>query len=117
MSTDWYARPVLFVRDASRSRDFYLEELGFTESWRHEQEGELLIVQVARARCELILTQQWPDKAGGGLLFISLDAGEFEIAIAQFTAAGVEVRDGWWGYDLKVVADPDGNELYFPLPG
>jgi hypothetical protein len=23
------------------------------------------------------------------------------------------VEDGWWGYRLLVIRDPDGNELYF----
>jgi hypothetical protein len=26
------------------------------------------------------------------------------------------VKDGQWGYRLMVIADPDGNELYFPYP-
>lgn len=119
MSSDWYARPVWFVADAERSRGFYVDKLRFAEDWRYEEEGRLLIVQVARAGCELILTEQWPDKAGGGLVFVSLDPEEFEAAMAQFAAAaaGVDVSDGRWGYDLKVVTDPDGNQLYFPLPG
>jgi hypothetical protein len=28
----------------------------------------------------------------------------------------VDVKDGQWGYRLMVIADPDGNELYFPYP-
>ena len=27
-----------------------------------------------------------------------------------------DVKDGQWGYRLMVIADPDGNELYFPYP-
>ena len=28
----------------------------------------------------------------------------------------MDVKDGQWGYRLMVIADPDGNELYFPYP-
>ena len=112
----WFARPVLFVADAQRSLDFYAGKLGFTEDWRYAEADRLLIVQVGREGCELILTEQWPDKAGGGLMFISLDADVLEAALDGFRANGVEVADGRWGYDLAVVTDPDGNQLYFPLP-
>ena len=111
----WYARPVLYVRDAPRALDFYSGKLGFSEDWRYAEAERLLIVQVSRAGCELILSEQWPDKAGGGLMFISLDPPDLEAAVAEFQRAGVAVADGHWGYDLKVVTDPDGNQLFFPL--
>jgi len=34
MSKDWYARPVLAVRDAPQSLHFYASKLGFKEDWR-----------------------------------------------------------------------------------
>jgi hypothetical protein len=33
------------------------------------------VAQVDRQGCELILSSQWPDKVGKGLMFISLDVG------------------------------------------
>ena len=33
---DWFARPVLFVKDVDRSVDFYVNQLGFTRGWRYE---------------------------------------------------------------------------------
>lgn len=113
MST-WYARPVLYVRDAQRSLDFYSAKLGFTEAWRHEHEGQLLIVQMDRAGCELILTQQWPDKAGGGLTFVSVDKEHQTALRAELADRGAPVEPGWWGYDLMVITDPDGNLIYIP---
>lgn len=35
---------------------------------------------------------------------------------AELEGRGVDVKDGQWSYRLMVVADPDGNELYFPYP-
>ena len=33
---------------------------------------------------------------------------------AEFEGGGVAVKDGWWGYRLMIVEDPDGNQLRFP---
>src|SRR6185295_5886150 len=72
--SEWYARPVLFVSDVDRSVDFYANQLGFTRGWRHADGGKTLVAQVDRQGCELILSSQWPDKAGTSLMFISLEA-------------------------------------------
>jgi catechol 2,3-dioxygenase-like lactoylglutathione lyase family enzyme len=116
MSNKWYARPVLFVADIDRSVDFYVRQLGFTQAWRYEGEGKAWVAQVDRQGCELILSSQWPDKVGKGLMFISLDAGVLHALRAELEGRGVDVKDGQWGYRLMVIADPDGNELYFPYP-
>jgi catechol 2,3-dioxygenase-like lactoylglutathione lyase family enzyme len=112
MSDKWYTRPVLFVADIDRSVDFYVKQLGFTQAWRYEDDGKAY----DRMGCELILSSQWPDKVGKGLMFISLDVGVLDALRAELEERGVDVKDGQWGYRLMVVADPDGNELYFPYP-
>ena len=128
MSREWYARPVLFVAHIDRTLDFYVNRLGFTQSWRYEHEGKALVAQVDRQGCTLIFTSQWPDKVGNGLMFISLNVDappdklsvEVSVALdklrAEFESRGVDVEDGFWGYKLLVVRDPDGNELYFNYP-
>ncbi len=114
--SEWYARPVLFVADVGRSVEFYLKQLGFTQKWRHEEEGKAVVAQVDRDGCELILSSQWPDKAGTGLMFISLDESVLHAVRAELEQKGVDVKDGHWGSRLMVVRDLDGNELYFPYP-
>jgi catechol 2,3-dioxygenase-like lactoylglutathione lyase family enzyme len=116
MSNKWYARPVLFVADIDRSVDFYGQQLDFTESWRYEEDGKAYVAQVDRLGCELILSSQWPDKVGNGLMFISLDPGVLDALRVELEGRGVDVKDGQWGYRLMVVTDPDGNQLYFPYP-
>ena len=116
MSDKWYARPVLFVADIDRSVDFYVKQLGFTECWRYAEQGKAYVAQVDRQGCELILSSQWPDKAGKGLMFISLDVSVLDALRAELEERGVAVQDGQWGYRLMVVADSDGNQLYFPYP-
>jgi catechol 2,3-dioxygenase-like lactoylglutathione lyase family enzyme len=116
MSKDWYSRPVLFVADIDRSVDFYVKQLGFTQAWRYEEEGKAYVAQVDRQGCELILSSQWPGKVGKGLMFISLDLGVLNTLRTELEGRGVNVKDGQWGYRLMVIADLDGNELYFPYP-
>jgi catechol 2,3-dioxygenase-like lactoylglutathione lyase family enzyme len=128
VSEKWYARPVLFVADIDRTLDFYVKRLGFTQSWRYEEEGKAWVAQVDRQGCALIFSSQWADKVGKGLMFISLNvdasphglSAEVERALdklrAELEGKGVKVEDGWWGYRLLVVRDPDGNELYFNYP-
>ena len=114
--TNWYSRPVLFVSDVERSLRFYVDQLGFTEDWHHADEGNLLVAQVNRTGCELILSSQWPDKVGSGLIFISLEPDDLLVVRRSFEREGVAVKDGWWGYRLMIVEDPDRNQLYFPYP-
>ena len=114
--SEWYARPVLFVADIGRSVDFYVNQLGFTQSWRYEDAGKAFVAQVDRQGCELILSSQWPDKVGRALMFISLDLDVLLALRAELEGRGVNVKDGKWGYRLMVVHDLDGNELYFPYP-
>ncbi|HVM74418.1 MAG TPA: hypothetical protein VMT75_02175 [Candidatus Saccharimonadales bacterium] len=75
-----------------------------------------------RQGCTLILADTWPEKIGKGLMFISVnvDPETFEAATAaldalrtELEARGVSVKEGWWGYKLLVVGDPDGNQLFF----
>jgi catechol 2,3-dioxygenase-like lactoylglutathione lyase family enzyme len=115
--SDWYTRPVLFVADINRSVEFYVNQLGFTQSWRYQEDGKAFVAQVDRQGCELILSSQWPDKVGTGLIFISLDVSVLHALRVELEARAVDVKDGYWGYPLMVVHDLDGNELYFPYPG
>jgi len=124
--TDWFARPVLHVTDVQASLRFYVDRLGFTSPWRYDEDGRALVAQVDRQGCALILSDQWPEKAGKGLMFISLNTEqqtpEAQIAAldalrAELETKGVPVKDGSWGYRLLVVDDPDGNQLFFNYPG
>ena len=124
--TDWFARPVFPVTDVEVSLRFYVGRLGFTSPWRYEEDGRARVAQVERQGCALILADTWPEKIGKGLIFISLNAEqqtrEASIAAldalrAELEARGVLVKEGWWGYRLLVVDDPDGNQLFFNYPG
>ena len=112
----WYARAVLHVANVQRALDFYIHCLGFSEAWRHADDERLLVAQVDRDGCELILSCQWPESCGHGLIFISLDSELLAAVRAEFEGRNVAVDDGQWGYRLMIVEDQDGNRLFFPYP-
>jgi catechol 2,3-dioxygenase-like lactoylglutathione lyase family enzyme len=114
--SDWFARPILCVADVEASVAFYVGKLGFAEAWRHAEDGELLVAQVEREGCALILSRQWPENNGKGLMFVSLDPPVLDAVRAEYEAKGVDVKEGQWGYRLMVVEDPDGNRLFFNYP-
>jgi uncharacterized glyoxalase superfamily protein PhnB len=123
--TDWFARPVLHVTDVEASLRFYIDRLGFMNPWRFDEDGKTFVAQVERQGCALILSSQWPEKIGKGLIFISLnvepETREAAVAAldalrAELEAKGAPVKDGSWGYRLLVVDDPDGNQLFFNYP-
>ena len=120
--TDWFARPVLHVKDVEASGGFYVDQLGFTSPWRHNEDGKADVAQVDRQGCALILADSWPEKVGNGLMFISLNAepaaqvAALDALRAELEAKGVPVKEGWWGYRLLVVEDLDGNQLFFNYP-
>jgi catechol 2,3-dioxygenase-like lactoylglutathione lyase family enzyme len=123
--TEWFARSVLHVTDVAASLRFYVDRLGFTSPWHYDEDGKRLVAQVERQGCAIILSSQWPEKVGKGLIFVSLNVepDTHEVAVAaldalraELEANGVRVTDGSWGYRLLVVDDPDGNQLYFNYP-
>jgi uncharacterized glyoxalase superfamily protein PhnB len=123
--TDWFARPVLHVTDVEASLRFYVNRLGFISPWRYEEDGRVRVAQAERQGCALIMSDQWPEKVGKGLMFISVNVEQQtrEAAVAaldalrtELEAKGVPVKEGSWGYRLLVVDDPDGNQLFFNYP-
>ena len=124
--TDWFARPVLHVTSVSASLPFYVGRLGFTVPWQFEDgTSNIAVAQVDRQGCALIPSEQWPEKAGKGLMFISLnvtpqtreaEGAALDALRAEFEARGVSVKEDHWGYRVIVVEDPDGNQLFFNYP-
>jgi len=123
--TDWFARPVLHVKDVETSLRFYVDLLGFTSPWQYDDDGKVYVAQVDRQGCALILADTWPEKIGKGLMFISLNvepqsreaaAAAVDALRAELEAKGVPVKEGSWGYRLLVIDDPDGNQLFFNYP-
>ncbi len=124
--TDWFARPILHIKDVDASLSFYVNMLGFTSPWRYDEDGSARVAQVDRQGCALILANNLaPEKIGKGVIFISLNvepatpeaaAAALDELRAELDAKGAPVKDGSWGYRLLVVDDLDGNQLLFNYP-
>jgi catechol 2,3-dioxygenase-like lactoylglutathione lyase family enzyme len=106
----WYARPVFFVSDLTRSLRFYLDVLGFTKKW-HEGDGTGTVCQVDRSDCEIILTQD-ASRTDKSRLFLELDAEGLAEIRREIEERSIPHTLIWWGYDVIRIADPDGNELF-----
>ena len=119
---DWFARSVLHVKDVDASLRFYVDRLGFTSAWRYDEDGKGRVAQVERDGVAIILAGNWPEKAGKGLVFISLNLevkamiAALDALRAELEARGVAVKDGSWGYRLLVIDDLDGNQIFFNYP-
>jgi catechol 2,3-dioxygenase-like lactoylglutathione lyase family enzyme len=124
--TDWFARPILHVKDVDASLRFYQALLGFTNPWRYDEEGKARVAQVDRQGCALILANNLAEeKIGKAVIFISLNAdpatpenavAALDALRAEFEQRGVRVKESSWGYRLLVVDDLDGNQLFFNYP-
>ena len=113
----WMASTLFFVRDVGAAIDFYVGRLGFTLNMRYEEEGKARVAGVSRGEgCALLLTDQWPDKVGAGVLYTALGKEDFDRACAEFEANGVAVEEGFWGKPTLIVTDPAGNQIYFARP-
>jgi len=115
MST-WDARPVFFVEDVERSLAFYTNQLGFSETNRYAEDGRVLVGGVHRDGCPLLLNCQQPQKNGHARYWILLGLDAYHALRRELEGKGVAIKDGWWGFDTMIVEDPDGNELFFPIP-
>jgi catechol 2,3-dioxygenase-like lactoylglutathione lyase family enzyme len=116
---NFYARSVLFVKDAERSLRFYTETLGFSLDWNYQEQGRAYVFQVSLLGFELILNQTEPsteDRAGHGRLFIGLDDDQVDALRKHLEENSIKTTVVPWGNPTLVIRDLDENELFFWLP-
>ena len=113
VSQKWYARPVFFVSDVQRALRFYIDKLGFKKKW-HTEEGKGTVCQVDRGECEIILCED-SQRRDKGRLFVELTRDGLDELRREILERSVPAQKAWWGYAVIRIADPDGNELLFPL--
>lgn len=113
ISQQWYMRPVLFVSDVQRAIAFYVGTLGFEKKW-HEADGNGTVCQVDRGGCEIILCED-AARQDRSRLFVELDRDGIDELRREIAERSLPATETWWGYATLRIADPDGNELLFPL--
>ena len=92
---------------------FYVEKLGFSQSWKYEEKDQVIVTQVNKGDLEIILTTNL-DRLGQGRLFISLEEQELDQLKYRIEQHGIPVEDIFWGYPVIKIEDCDGNQLFFP---
>jgi catechol 2,3-dioxygenase-like lactoylglutathione lyase family enzyme len=113
ISHQWYARPVLFVADLQGAIRFYVDKLGFEKRW-HAGDGKGTVCQVNRGGCEIILCED-AARRDRGRLFVELNRDGLDELRREISERSLPTQKARWGYDVIRIADPDGNEILFPL--
>jgi catechol 2,3-dioxygenase-like lactoylglutathione lyase family enzyme len=111
----WYPRPVFFVSDVQAAIRFYTDKLAFKKQW-HEADGKGTVCQVDRGECEIILCES-ATRRDRSRLFVELTPEGLAELRREIAERAVPFEKTRWGYDVIRIADPDGNELFFPIEG
>ncbi len=111
------ATPILRVFDETKTREFYLDFLGFHEDWRHRFADDLpLYQQVSRGDCRLHLSEHHGDACPGSALRIAcadLEALAAELQAKAYRNARPEIVQMPWDERQLSLHDPFGNRLVF----
>jgi catechol 2,3-dioxygenase-like lactoylglutathione lyase family enzyme len=109
--------PLLRVFDVAKTREFYVDFLGFRIDWEHRFEpGAPLYMQVSRDSCVLHLTEHHGDCSPGATVFVrvtGLDDFHREITATGYRFMRPSVERAPWHARLMEVVDPFGNRLRF----
>ena len=114
------AVPILRIYDIAKTREFYLEFLGFTVDWEHRfDESAPLYMQVSRAGLILHLSQHHGDGAPGAHVRVKTTGiaalhEELDARTYAFMRPALECEP--WGARTVTVIDPVGNYLVFFEP-
>jgi catechol 2,3-dioxygenase-like lactoylglutathione lyase family enzyme len=106
--------PTLRITGYARSRQFYIDGLGFQIDWEHRFEPHFpVFMQISRDELVLFLTEHAGDCPVGGL--VHLYVPDVDAWYAEFRTRGVPVREppnqSLPGLRDMTVLDPDGNKL------
>ena len=110
----WFTRSVLFVTDMQVALAHYVGLLGFEEAWRYEEAGAVLVCEVGRGDCRVILNVN-PERAGKSRLFVALWPQEMTTLLEEIESKSIPTSRDFWGYDVLRIDDPDGNEIMIPV--
>lgn len=110
------AIPIIRCFEEEKTREFYLDYLGFTVDWAHRFEADLpLYQQVSRSGCLLHLSEHHGDATPGGRSFVptqGLRAFHEELRGKPYANLRPGLEEVPWGLQMTLT-DPFGNRLTF----
>jgi catechol 2,3-dioxygenase-like lactoylglutathione lyase family enzyme len=120
MPATFHAIPIFRIFDVAKTREFYVDFLGFRVDWEHRfDETAPLYMQVSRDGLLLHLSEHHGDACPGSTAVVQttgLEAYHREITAKgyHFMRPGIEVAP--WNARVMEVIDPFGNRLRFNEP-
>lgn len=109
--------PILRCFDEAKTREFYLDFLGFSVDWEHRFEPNApLYMGVSRGGCVLHLSEHHGDCSPGAAIRIvceDIDAYHAELTAKNYKYAKPGIESPPWGGREVSVKDPFGNRLTF----
>ncbi len=108
--------PILRVKDARASIEYYAKTLGFGKDWEHQFEAGLpLFVSITRDASTLFLSEHEGD--GTPNTHVYLYVGDVNSLYEELKARGARIAKPPqmmpWGVQEMIVEDLDGNVLRF----
>jgi catechol 2,3-dioxygenase-like lactoylglutathione lyase family enzyme len=106
--------PALRITDYGRSKEFYIDGLGFQIDWEHRFEPHFpVFVQITRDDLTIYLTEHTGDCQVGGLVhFFVPNVNDWYIELQN---KNIEVKEAPNDFEGRLrtmtVVDPDGNQL------
>lgn len=112
--------PVLRMFSLEKTKEFYLDFLGFKIDWEHRFDGDApLYMQVSRGGTALHLSEHFGDGVPGSAVYFYMKGiEEFhrEISAKNYRHAKPGILDQEWGMREIMITDPSGNKLRFGEP-
>lgn len=109
--------PILRAFDEAKTREFYVDFLGFKVDWEHRFEADSpLYMQVSKDDCVLHLSEHHGDSCPGAAMRIEvddIDALHKELSEKKYKNARPGIQDQSWGTRDMTINDPYGNKLIF----
>ena len=109
--------PILRVFDEVKTREFYIDFLGFNMDWEHRfGDGLPLYMQVSKDDCILHLSEHHGDCCPGSAMRIEIegiDTYQKELMEKQYQNSQPGIQEMPWGSRDMSITDPFGNKLVF----
>jgi uncharacterized glyoxalase superfamily protein PhnB len=109
--------PILRIFDEAKTKEFYVEFLGFKVDWEHRFSDDApLYMQISKDDCVIHLSEHHGDCCPGGAMRIEtkgLDALQKELIAKKYKYYRPGIEEMPWGSRDMSVTDPFGNRLTF----